>query len=427
VTGSGDVREVSACRVCGARQWLDVLSFGLMPLANRYVSPDEPPEAEPRFPLDVVFCPGCGLLCLKQVVDPRLLYLHYVYISSESSTIQAHTRWLAERITRDIGLGAESLVVEFGSNIGSQLEDFLALGNRVLGVDPAKNLAEIAERRGIPTIADFFDAESARTVIARAGKPAVILGRHVFAHIDRLDTVFAAADACLATDGVVVIEVPYLVDMVDGNEFDTIYHEHLSYFSVGTLRKLFGRFGFRIFDVERVAVHGGSIVVFACPDAAKWRPTARLDAVLAEEARRGVHTAAYFVDFASRARAIRDELRALVADVKRRAGRVAGYGAPAKGNTLLNFCGLGPAELDFVTDTTEFKQGMLLPGTRVPIHAEAHGRRHPPDYFLLLAWNYAREIVRKERAFLERGGRFIVPIPTPVVVSAVDVEAFLKG
>ena len=422
----GDFREVSACRVCGATQWLDVLSLGAMPLANRYVRPDEPPEAEPRFPLDVVFCPRCGLLCLKQVVDPRVLYLHYVYISSESAMIQAHTRWLAERIVQQIGLGTDSLVVEFGSNIGSQLEDFRALGSRVLGVDPAKNLAEIAGRRGIPTIADFFNAEAAKAIVTRAGKADVILGRHVFAHIDELEAIFEAANTCLRPDGVMVIEVPYLVDMVDGNEFDTIYHEHLSYFSVDTLRTLFRRAGFRIFDVERVVVHGGSIVVLACHDTAKWRPTPRLEDVLAEEARRGVHTADYFVDFARRARSIRDELRARVGDLKGRGARVAGYGAPAKGNTLLNFCGFGPADLDFVTDTTEFKQGMLLPGTRVPIRPEAYGRRHPPEYFLMLAWNYAREILRKEHAFLERGGRFIVPIPTPVVVSAEDVEAFVN-
>ena len=424
---SRDFREVSACRVCGAADWLEVLSFGPMPLANRYVTPGEPPEAEPRFPLDVVFCPRCGLLCLKQVVDPRVLYLHYVYISSESLMIQAHTQWLAQRIMSQVGLDGDRLVVEFGSNIGLQLGNFRALGCQVLGVDPAANLAEIAERRGIPTIADFFNAESAKTIVQRAGHAHVILGRHVFAHVDELDTVFEAAATCLAGEGVMVIEVPYLVDMVDGNEFDTIYHEHLSYFSVETLRKLFRRSGFRIFDVERVDVHGGSIVVFACHAGAKWRPTARLETILAEEARRGVHTARYFVDFAGRARAIRDGLRARVSALKRDGARIAGYGAPAKGNTLLNFCGFGPAELDFVTDTTAFKQGMLLPGTRVPIRAEEYGRQHAPDYFLMLAWNYAREIVRKERPFLERGGRFIVPIPTPVVVAAQDVEAFLTS
>jgi SAM-dependent methyltransferase len=418
-------RDVTECRVCEGREWVDVLSFGPMPLANRYVAPEEPPDAEPRFPLDVVFCPGCGLLMLRQVVDPTVLYRHYVYISSESATIMNHTRWLASEIVERFGLGAASLVVEFGSNTGLQLEEFRARGTRVLGVDPARNLADIANARGVPTLPEFFDGGAAKTILDRAGRPQVVLGRHVFAHIDDLTGVFEGAETCLGPDGVLAVEVPYLVDMVDGNEFDTIYHEHLSYFSVGTLRRLFDRFAFRVFDVERVPVHGGSIVVFACRRGARRPETTRLAALFEEEESRGVRTARYFTEFAARARAIRTALRAVVGEARAAGDVVAGYGAPAKGNTLLNFCGCGPLDLEFVIDTTQFKQGKLLPGTRIPIRPEAYARTRRPDYFLMLAWNYAQEIVNKERAYLEAGGRFIVPIPSPVVVSASDVDAFL--
>jgi novobiocin biosynthesis protein NovU/D-mycarose 3-C-methyltransferase len=420
-----EFRDVTFCRVCGGSEWVEVLSFGPMPLANRYVTPDEPREAEPRFPLDVAFCPGCGLVSLRQVVDPAVLYRHYVYISSESRMIRDHTRWLARLIVERFGLAADSLVVEFGSNIGLQLADFQALDVRVLGVDPARNLAAIANARGVATLPEFFDGDSAKEILRRAGSPRVLLGRHVFAHIDDLSGVFDAAEACLAEDGVIVIEVPYVADMVDGNEFDTIYHEHLSYFSIGTLRRLFARFGFRVFDVERVGVHGGSVVVFACREDARHAPTARLDGIVAAERTRGIQTARYFTDFAARAREIREALRELVAAARREGGVVAGYGAPAKGNTLLNFCGFGTDDVAFVTDTTEFKHGKLLPGTRIPVYPEAYGRARPPDRFVMLAWNYAREILGKERAYLAAGGRFIVPIPFPTVVSDAEVGAFL--
>ena len=290
---------VTSCRVCAGRTWVDVLSFGTMPLANRYVEPGEPTEAEPRFPLDVALCQGCGLLALRQVVDPAVLYRHYVYISSESATIQDHTRALARNVVERFQLDPDSLVVEFGSNIGLQLEEFRALGPRVLGVDPARSLAEIAEARGVPTLAEFFDGGTAKTIVDRAGRAHVVLGRHVFAHIDDLSGVFEGAETCLAPVGVMVIEVPYLVDMIDGNEFDTIYHEHLAYFSAGTLCRLFDRFGFRIFDAERVSVHGGSIIVFACRRGANRPQTPRLTALLAQEERRGVYAAQYFRDFAA--------------------------------------------------------------------------------------------------------------------------------
>jgi hypothetical protein len=418
--------RVTSCRVCEGRTWVDVLSFGAMPLANRYVEPGEPPEAEPRFPLDVALCAGCGLLSLRQVVDPAVLYRHYVYISSESATIQSHTRWLARDVVDRFQLSPDSLVVEFGSNIGLQLEEFRSLGPRVLGVDPARNLAEIAETRGVPTLPEFFNGGTAKAIVAKVGRAHIVLGRHVFAHIDDLSGVFEGAETCLAPEGVMAIEVPYLVDMIDGNEFDTIYHEHLSYFSVGTLCRLFDRFGFRIFDVERVTVHGGSIIVFACRRGTSRPATPRLTALLAQEQRRGVYGAQYFTEFAARAHGIREGVRALVAEARSAGELVAGYGASAKGNTLLNFCTLGPEDIAFVTDTTAFKHGKLLPGTHIPVHPEIYARTRRPDCFVMLAWNYAKEIVAKERNYLEAGGRFIIPIPSPAVISAADVDWFLS-
>ncbi|MGD9483612.1 class I SAM-dependent methyltransferase [Streptomyces sp. TRM70308] len=408
------VRFVTACRVCGSRRWQEVVSFGSVPLANGFVDAAEADAPEEAYPLEAVSCRECRLLSLTAVVDPHLLYRTYSYVTSDSETMARHMRTVVELCGERAALAGGGLVVELGSNTGDQLLYFREAGARVLGVDPARNLARVAEDRGVPTLPDYFDSATAREIAATHGKASLILGRHVFAHIDDVADVLAGARELLADHGLFTIEVPYAVDLVERLAFDTIYHEHLSYFLISTLDRLFARHGLRTVDVERLAVHGGSVLVSAGRADGPWRTHDRVRDLIAGERAAGYLSDGVYQEFGARVRRTCAELTRLVRGLVADGHRVAGYGASAKGTTLLNLCGLGPGELEFCTDTTPQKQGRLTPGTHVPVLAPQDVRR-PPDYYLLLAWNYAEEIMRKETAFLEAGGGFIVPVPEPTV------------
>ncbi|MDL4820256.1 class I SAM-dependent methyltransferase [Actinomadura opuntiae] len=413
------VRRADRCRVCGRDDWLDVVSFGETPLAGDFLPPDAPPGAERRAPLEVAVCRGCRLMSLRHVVDPEALFGHYRYVSSESDLIMNHMR----RLVADAGLDAGDLVVEFGSNTGVHLELFRRAGMRVVGVDPARNLAEIANGRGVETVAEPFTATVGARVAARHGRAAMVLGRQCFAHIHDVHEVLDGVNAVLDPAGVLAVEVPYLVELLASDEFDTIFHEHLSYFSLGTLRTLFGMHGLRVVDVRTAPVHGGSIVVYAAPRASARDERPAVARMLAREDELGLSGDGPYLEFARRTETARAEIGDLVRSLAAEGRTVAGYGAPAKGSTLLNACGLTSEHVRFCTDTTALKQGRLMPGSRVPIVAPEEGLARRPDYFLLLAWNYADEIIGRERAYLEAGGRFIVPVPRPRVVSAPSAVA----
>jgi C-methyltransferase len=414
------IKPVDNCRVCGDDDWLDVISLGPTTLANALLDPAADHPDEPTYPLDVVVCRQCWLVSLRHVVDPQVLFSHYVYVSSDSDLITRHNWRIVEWCTRKLTLKPGDLVVEMGSNIGTQLALFQEHGARVVGVDPAANLARIANERGVRTIPDFFGPQVTETIRREQGDAALVLGRQCLAHIDDVHHVLEGVDRVLAPEGMLVIEVPYLVDLLDQNQFDTIYHEHLSYFSLGTLSRLCEAHGLQVVDVERADVHGGSIVIFASRVAAGRAPEPAVADLLALEEQRGLTTAEAYLGFADRSRhviaAVGDMVRRLVAGGE----RVAGYGAPSKGSALLQACGLGPDEVEFCSDTTTLKQGKLLPGSHIPVWSPEQARQHRPDYYLLLAWNYAEEIIRKERDFLAEGGKFIVPIPEPYVVSVQD-------
>jgi novobiocin biosynthesis protein NovU len=420
----GAVRRLDECRVCGRNTWLDILSFGAVPLANGFLRPAENYDDEVRYPLDVVVCKECWLVSLAHVVDPELLFSHYVYVSSNSDQMRQHMRRIVDMCVARAGLTDRDLVVEIGSNTGNQLELFAAAGMRIVGVDPARNLAEIANENGIDTVGAFFGAAEGQQIAANRGTARLVLGRQCFAHIHDVHDVLDGVTAVLAPDGLLAIEVPYLVDLLDENQVDTIYHEHLSYWSVGVLSRLFETHGLSLVDVERVPVHGGSIVVFAARASVGRTPAPAVAAILELEDSRGLRTDAPYLEFAGRARQVTTAVGDLVRDLVASGNRVAGYGAPSKGTTLLQFCGLGAAELVFCSDTTPLKHGKVLPGSHIPVWSPEQAQADPPDYYLLLAWNYAKEIIHKERSFLERGGRFIVPIPQPKVISAESVLEF---
>lgn len=411
------VKTVAECRVCGDRDWHDVISLGSMPLANSYPRADSDPSEEPRYPLDVIRCGNCLLVCLKHVVHPDVLYRDYIYVSSDSKLINSHMRWIKELCLEDHGIDTDGLAVELGSNTGTQLKLFNDAGMRVLGVDPANNIKPVAEGNGVPTIADFFTAKLAATIASDRERAHLILGRHVFAHIDDLADVMSGVRSLLHPDGVFVIEVPHLLDLIAKNQFDTIYHEHLSYFSVHTLQHLFAKYGLRIVDVHRKNVHGGSLVVVAASESSTRPTRASVSSVLHMEKEFGLTRESAYQSFAQRARhtidAVRDALQRLADDGK----EIVGYGAPAKGNTLLNACGATTEHIAYCTDTTSAKQGLLLPGTRIPVRSPDHAKRNPPDYFLLLAWNYAKEVISNELSYVAAGGQFIVPIPRAAAIS----------
>jgi C-methyltransferase len=415
------VRRVDKCRVCGSDDWLDVLDFGEMPLANGFLDPGSD-DGEPRYPMEVIVCRQCWLMSLRHVIDAEALFSDYVYVTSDSDLITGHMRHIVDLCTERSRLREGDLVVELGSNIGTQLRLFGDRGARVVGVDPAQNLARIANERGITTIPAFFGAEAAASVARAHGEAKVVLGRQCFAHIDNVHDVLDGVTTVLAADGILAIEVPYLLDLLDANQFDTIFHEHLSYFSFGTLVRLFAMHGLHVIDVERAPVHGGSLVIVAARDAARI-PSAAVTELLALEREQGITAEHRYREFAAATWRVVEAVRTMVRDLAADGRRVAGYGTPSKGCALLMACGLGPGEIAFCTDTTSYKHGKLTPGTHIPVQPPEFGRANPPDYFLLLAWNYAEEIIGKESGFLREGGRFIVPIPEPKVVSAQSLTA----
>jgi SAM-dependent methyltransferase len=407
----------TTCRGCGGSSLGVVLELGSTALANRLLTPEQLGEAEPIFPLTLGFCPQCSLVQLLETVAPALLFREYLYFSSFSDTMLQHAEALARELIDRYRLGPRRLVVELASNDGYLLQYFLRAGIKVLGIDPAVNIAKVAEARGIPTLAEFFDAPLAAKLRARGQVADVIIGINVLGHVANLNGFVAGIARLLRPGGAVVIEAPYVKDMIDRNEFDTIYHEHLHYFSVTSLYHLFRRHGLVITDAERLPIHGGSLRVTAMH--AAHRPDgARVEALLAEEGAWGVNDVEFYRAFAQRVSALRSSLRALLAQLKGEGRRIAAYGAAAKGHTLLSYCGIGAESLDFVVDRSTYKQGRHMAGSHLPIYAPAKLLEARPDFVLLLTWNFAEEILAQQAAYVGGGGRFIVPVPEPRVMAA---------
>src|SRR5262245_1916320 len=401
--------EIS-CRACGHAPLQVVLSLGKLPLANRFLRAEELGEDEPRFPLDWARCPACALVQITETVPPEILFRDYLYFSSYSDTMLQHASLLTARLTRERGLGPGSLVVEIASNDGYLLKGYASAGIPVLGVEPARNVARVAEASGIRTVAEFFDEALARTLAAAHGPDDLIHAHNVLAHVADLSGVVRGIGALLRDDGVAVIEAPYLRDLVDHSEFDTIYHEHLCYFSVTALDRLFRRHGLVLRAVERVPFQGGALRRVVAAGGMAGCSVRRL---LAEEADWGVDRDEPLVAFAARVEALRARLVELLGGLKRSGKRLAAYGAAAKGSTLLGYAGIGRETLDFVADRSPHKQGLYMPGVHVPIVSPARLVEARPDYCVLLAWNFAEEIMAQQAQYRAAGGQFIVPVPTP--------------
>jgi SAM-dependent methyltransferase len=392
------------------------MSFGEMPLANALLSKADLDRSEQRFPLELVFCESCALLQITESVDPELLFGEYAYFSSYSTTMLDHAAGLVDRLVRERGLGADSLALEIASNDGYLLQHYVRAGVPVLGIDPARNIVEAARQRGVETLCAFFGEDVARELVARGRQASVLHAHNVLAHVPDVNGVVRAIAHVLAAEGVAVVESPYVRELVERTEFDTVYHEHLFYYSLTALERLFARNGLRIVDVERLAIHGGSLRIFASRVDAQVDPRPSVQTLLDEEERLGMSRREYFEDFAAQVGQLREELWALLRDLKSQGHRLAAYGAAAKGSTLLNTFGIGREVLEFVADRSEHKQGFYMPGVRLPIVPVERLLEEMPDEVLLLAWNFAEEILEQQAEYRRRGGRFIVPLPRPQLV-----------
>jgi SAM-dependent methyltransferase len=406
-----------ACRACGREGLKVVLSLGRTPLANALLSEAQLDEPEETYPLDLAFCAGCSLVQITETVPPETLFREYFYLSSFSETMVRHAERIATRLVGERGLGAQSLVVEVASNDGYLLQFYKRAGVPVLGVEPAANIARVAEEeRGVPTVCDFFGEELAARLAAEGRRADVIHANNVLAHVADLNGVVEGFARLLKDDGVAVIEAPYVKEMIDGVEFDTIYHEHLCYFSLTALDRLFRRHGLLIKDVEMLPIHGGTLRIFAGKDGGDGARSEAVKNLLEEERAWGVGREEFYAGFGAKVERLRQDLVSLLHRLKAEGKRVAVYGASAKGSTLLNYFRLGGDVLDFVVDRSTVKQGRYTPGTRLLISAPERLLEEMPDYCLLLTWNFADEILEQQREYRERGGRFIIPIPEVRVV-----------
>jgi len=409
-------RKRENCRGCGGRNLTRFLSLGPTALANSFLRSPEEFRDEARFPLDVYFCRDCSLTQLLDVIHPEVLFRHYIYVTGTSDTIARHNREYARTIAGLLHLSSSDLVIEVASNDGSLLTCFRDLGIRTLGIEPASNIAEIARSRGIETMNEFFCSAMARKVRETYGPARAVIANNVLAHVDEPCDFLSGARTLIGEEGLIITEFPYAGEFLDRLEYDTVYHEHLCYFSVTPILRMFERAGLAILRIDSVAVHGGSLRVYAGQWERNGRHAESVQAMAREECSRGLTGFARYEEFGEKTAANRQAIRDLLCRLKSEGRSVAGYGAPAKGNTLLNYCGIDTSLVPYTVDKNPLKVGTYTPGTHIPVLPVETLLERQPDYVLILAWNFAGEIMEQQREYHRRGGRFIIPIPAPRVV-----------
>jgi SAM-dependent methyltransferase len=403
------------CLGCDARLPPPFLDLGRTPLANSYLRLDQAKLPEATFALAVAYCGICHLAQLNERVPPTELFTEYAYFSSYSDSFAIHAQRMALNLSESFGLNSQSRVVEVASNDGYLLRYFRELGIQVLGVEPARNIAAVACARGIPTIEEFFNTATAADIAHRVGYADLIIGNNVLAHVPDINDFMQAVALLMKPAGATVFEFPYLGELLERGEFDTIYHEHVFYFSLHAVAGLAARANLELYDAEAHEVHGGSLRIFLQhPGVRERSPT--VAAMMASEQSHGLLSPERYQAFGAKVARIKHALLALLQELKAASKRIAAYGAPAKGNTLINYCEIGTDLIEFTVDRSPHKQGHLLPGSHLPIYAPEELLRRQPDYALILPWNIASEIVEQQHAYLEAGGRFILAVPEPRIL-----------
>jgi SAM-dependent methyltransferase len=407
----------SACRSCGAALRHSFCDLGTSPLSNSYVEAAQLDAPEVFYPLHAYVCSECLLVQLEEFQTPEKIFSDYAYFSSYSDTWLRHAEHYVAAITERFALGPASHVVEIASNDGYLLQYFMRRGIPVLGIEPAANVARAAIQKGVPTEVEFFGSRYAARLAATGRKADIIVANNVLAHVPALNDFVEGVRTLLAGSGVATFEVPHLLRLIRGNQFDTIYHEHFSYFSLLAARRVLAAHGLQVFDIEELPTHGGSLRIYACHAGAGARPEApAVGKVLADERSTGLDRLEAYASFQEGVNGAKRALLELLIGAKRAGKRVAGYGAAAKGNTLLNYCGVRGDFIDYVADLSPHKQGRYLPGSRIPIVAPERIRQTRPDYLLILPWNISEEVMEQNRDLREWGGKFVLPIPSVCVL-----------
>jgi len=404
------------CRVCAKTDLACLIDFGQMPLANSFLTSETEFSGERFYPLGLYYCRICGLVQLLDVISPAVLFQDYIYVTGTSDTIAQHNNEYARTVVEQLQLEKEDMVVEVASNDGSLLKCFQPYGVKILGIEPAGNIASIANQNGIRTENTFFNLNSAGDILKKYGTARTVIGNNVLAHIDDPRDFLSGMALLAGHEGVVIIEVPYLKELIDRLEYDTIYHEHLSYFSVSALSKLFEKAGLSILKIERIPVHGGSLRVTAGSSEVYTQHAEIVEMFLDAERKSGMMSQEYFLDFVSKVETNRKTLVGMLHKVKSQGKSIAGYGAPAKGNTLLNYCQITTDLLPYTVDKNPFKVGKLTPGMHIPVLPVETLLEQQPDVVLILAWNFAEEIIEQQETYRMRGGQFIIPLPEPGVI-----------
>ena len=399
------------CRICGSKNLYYFLNLGYMPIPNGFLFRNELTKPESYYPLQVCVCESCFLMQLRHVVPAEIMFKNYLYIPSTSLThIESFDVVAADMIKR-FHVRKGSLAVDIGSNDGTLLLQFKASGMKILGIDPAENLASEANRKGIRTLQDYFTTKLAGEIVKKYGRAKLITATNVIGHINDLHDLCDGLYVLLDKTGVFMMRVPYVIDLLDKNEFDTIYHEHLSYFSFRPLLTLFSRHRLKVIDVQKDEIHGGSIRVYVTRDDSVRPVHPRVEKFVTEEKLKKLHLKSTYDEFARRVKTIKRDFVGFLKRIREQKKMIIGYGASAKGNVLLNYSGITTDILAYLVDSTPYKQGKYTPGTHIPIYSESKLEKDTPDYALLLSWNFASEIIGKQRSYRERGGQFIITIP----------------
>lgn len=410
------IRRSKHCLICKGDKLTRFLSLGDLPLANSYLTKKELRKPELKVPLNIYYCHTCNLAQLLDIVDRGLLFNNYAYFSSASSTLVKHFEKYAQDLIKKFPRQSKQLTIDVGSNDGVLLKPLKKLGARVLGVDPATNITTIVNKEHLESINDFFGTHIIPHINNTYGKAGIITANNVLAHTDKIYDILAATKQLLAPKGVFIFEIQYLADLIQKNEFDSMYHEHICYFSLHPIIYLLEQYDLQVFDVLHVDNHGGSLRIYASHKSGSFRVKKSVRKLIQKERALKLHEEKIYKKFAKQPLIIKKKLTRMLFDIKKQGKKIVGYGAPAKATTLLNFCGITRETIDYITDTTASKQNLYMPGNHIPILPPETIKKNIPDYIIILAWNYADTIMKKERWFTKQGGKFIVPIPYPTII-----------